>query len=78
MVFILLRATPTSSILEEDIPLIPPSKLCLYVLVSEFLTVCYFLEGKHGGMCSPKIGEPSLATEGYEYRLWGMNIDCGV
>ena len=25
-------------------------------------------------MCSPKIGEPSLATEGYEYRLWGMNI----
>ena len=30
------------------------------------------------GMCSPKIGEPSLATEGYEHLLWGMNIDCGV
>ena len=30
------------------------SKVCLYVLLSIFLTVCYFLEGKHGGMCSPK------------------------
>ena len=26
------------------------------------------------GMCSPKIGEPSLATEGYEHKLWGMNV----
>ena len=42
------------------------SKLCRYALCPIFLTVCYFLEGKHGGMCSPKIGEPSLATEGYE------------
>ena len=25
------------------------------------------------GMCSPKIGEPSLATEGYEYRLRGIS-----
>jgi len=25
-------------------------------------------------MCSPKIGEPSLATEGYEHRLRGMNV----
>ena len=31
------------------------SKVCLYVLLSIFLTVCYFLEGKHGGMCSPKM-----------------------
>ena len=50
------------------------SEVCLYVLLSIFLTVCYFLEGKHGGMCSPKIGEPSLATEGYEHRLRGMNV----
>ena len=50
------------------------SKVCLYVLLSIFWTVCYFLEGKHGGMCSPKIGEPSLATEGYEHRLRGMNV----
>lgn len=50
------------------------SKLCRYALCPIFLTVCYFLEGKHGGMCSPKIGEPSLATEGYEHKLWGMNI----
>ena len=49
------------------------SKLCRYALCPIFLTVCYFLEGKHGGMCSPKIGEPSLATEGYEHRLRGMN-----
>ena len=55
--------------------------------VGIFLTVCYFWEEKHGdvlnegnmaGMCSPKIGEPSLATEGYERQLWGMNISCGV
>ena len=26
------------------------------------------------GMCSPKIGEPSLATVGYEHKLWGKNI----
>jgi hypothetical protein len=50
------------------------SKLCRYALCPIFLTVCYFLEGKHGGMCSPKIGEPSLATEGYEHRLRGMNV----
>ena len=25
-------------------------------------------------MCSPKIGEPSLATEGYKHRLRGMNV----
>ena len=25
-------------------------------------------------MCSPKIGEPSLATAGYEHKLWGMNV----
>ena len=52
-----------------------------------FLTVCYFWEEKHGGvlnegnmagMCSPKIGEPSLATEGYERQLWGMSTNCGV
>ena len=43
-----------------------------------FIKVYGFLEGKHGGMCSPKIGEPSLATEGYEYRLWGKNISKGL
>ena len=46
-----------------------------------------FFGGKHGGvlnegnmagMCSPKIGEPSLATEGYERQLWGMSTNCGV
>ncbi len=51
--------------------------------VGVFLTVCYFWEEKHGGvlnegnmagMCSPKIGEPSLATVGYEHKLWGKNI----
>ena len=26
------------------------------------------------GMCSPKIREPSLATEGYKHRLRGMNV----
>ena len=26
------------------------------------------------GMCSPKIGELSLATEGYEHRQRGMNV----
>lgn len=27
------------------------------------------------GGCAPlKIGEPSLATEGYERQLWGMNV----
>ena len=55
--------------------------------VGVFLRAFYFLERKHGGvlnegnmagMCSPKIGEPSLATEGYEYRLWGMKTCCGV
>ena len=27
------------------------------------------------GGCAPlKIGDPSLATEGYERQLWGMNV----
>ena len=42
--------------------------------VGVFLRAFYFLERKHGGMCSPKIGEPSLATVGYEHKLWGKNI----
>ena len=55
--------------------------------VGVFLRAFYFLERKHGGvlnegnmagMCSPKIGEPSLATEGYERQLWGMSTNCGV
>ena len=50
------------------------SKLCRYALCPIFLTVCYFLEGKHGGMCSPKIGEPSLATEGYERQQKVSNL----
>ena len=45
------------------------SKVCLYVLLSIFLTVCYFLEGKHGGMCSPKIGEPSQQHRGINELL---------
>ena len=53
MVFILLRATPTSSILEEDIPLITPSKLCPYVLVSESFDSLLFFGGKHGGDVLP-------------------------
>ena len=36
MAFILLRASPTSSILEEDNPLIASSKFCLFVLLSDF------------------------------------------
>ncbi len=55
--------------------------------VGVFLRAFYFLERKHGGvlnegnmagMCSPKIGEPSLATEGYERQLWGMSTNCGA
>lgn len=38
------------------------SKLCRYVLCPIFLTVCYFLEGKHGGMCSPLRGGHPLIT----------------
>ena len=45
--------------------------------MSEFFRVFYFWERKHGGMCSPKIGEPSLATEGYEHKLRGMNVRKG-
>ena len=43
-------------------------------LCPSFLRAFYFLERKHGGMCSPKIGEPSLATVRYEHKLWGKNI----
>ena len=42
--------------------------------VGSFLRVYCFLGGETWGMCSPKIGEPSLATEGYKHRLRGMNV----
>ena len=50
-------------------------RLCSCVRVFDSLL---FLGGETWGMCSPKIGEPSLATEGYEHRLRGMSINYGV
>ena len=45
-----------------------------YVLCRKFFKSLLFFGRGNMGDVLPKIGEPSLATEGYEHKLWGMNV----